>query len=505
MIKSFSFNDKLSFNKFFFPLFIFSLVSGPLIPEILIFLLIINFIYKNNIRLLVSRNLKVIFIFLTLFYLYLNLNTFFFSFDSKISLKSTLPYIRLILFSFIIFKIFQNDNNKKIINIFVFSYLFLLIILLLDSILQLKTGENIFGNPYYSGRITSLFAEEQIMGSFVSKILPIILSFLCVLNSKNNRYYITFFLSISLILILLSSERIALVHYIFIVFFVLYIESKNLKIFFSSILVFLIVVLLALNFYAPGMNRIKDATLDQFKSSTTIMAPSYRHELHYITALYMFLDKPIFGNGIKSFRYKCSDYDNLIQDKIIIDKAIYAPYDGYAKELYLEKYGSEKLLKFEKKNKMDSILGEYKVYRPHPSFSKFNSKIDSKYNSSEIIKKNEFLFASNDYSTGCNTHPHNYFLQFLSELGSIGLIFYTIVFLYLLLRIFKIFIMKFSINKIPDVQKSIFIISGSILIELMPFIPSGNFFNNWLSMIFFLKLGSLLFFLDQFYNQKNNE
>ena len=501
MIKSFSFNDKLSFNKFFFPLFTFSLVSGPLIPEILIFLLIINFIYKNNIRLLVSRNLKVIFIFLILFYLYLNLNTFFFSFDSKISLKSTLPYIRLILFSFIIFKIFQNDNNKKIINIFVFSYLFLLIILLLDSILQLKTGKNIFGNPYYSGRVTSLFAEEQIMGSFVSKILPIILSFLYVLNSKNNRYYIIFFLSINLILILLSSERIALVQYIFIVFFVLYIESKNLKIFFSSILVFLIVVLVALNFYTPGMNRIKDATLDQIKSSTTIMAPSYRHELHFITALYMFLDKPIFGNGIKSFRYKCSDYDNLIQDKIIIDKAIYAPYDGYAKEYYINNYSSVKLLKFEKKNKIESSLDEYKIYRPHQGFRRFNSK----YNNSEIIKKNEFLFASYEYSTGCNTHPHNYFLQFLSELGSIGLIFYIIVFLYLLLRIFKIFIMKFSINKIPDAQKSIFIISGSILIELMPFIPSGNFFNNWLSMIFFLKIGSLLFFLDQFYNQKNNE
>ncbi len=503
MIKSYYFKDKLTFNNFFFLFFTFSLVSGPLIPEILILLFIINFFYENKIKILVSKNLKIIFIFLITFYLYLNINSLLFSFDSKISLKSTLPYIRLILFSFIISVILKSKDNKRIINYFIFSSLFLFLILLLDSFFQLLTGKNIFGNPYFSGRVTSLFADEQIMGSFVVKILPLVLSLLYFTELKTKKYFSILLLSLSLILILLSSERIALVQYILIVLLIIYLETKNLKFFFSYIIVFLTIVVVSLNLYEPGMKRIKDATLEQFKSSTTPLTPSYRHELHYLNAFYIFLDNPIFGSGIKSFRYKCSDYDNLIQEKINTDKAIYAPYDGTVKEYEVTKdrYGVKKVLKFQKNSKLQNSLDDYTIYHMDYIYKKINPHVNSK----KIIKKGDFLFATYEYSSGCNTHPHNYFLQFLSELGLIGVIFYIIVFLYLLFIILKIIIKKFLDNKINNIQNSIFIICGSIFIEIIPLIPSGNFFNNWLSMIFFFKIGVLLFFLEESYNKKIND
>ena len=49
----------------------------------------------------------------------------------------------------------------------------------------------------------------------------------------------------------------------------------------------------------------------------------------------------------------------------------------------------------------------------------------------EKIKKNQKIFFKYEFKNGCNTHPHNFYLQFLSELGIIGLLFLVIyIFLY---------------------------------------------------------------------------
>ena len=45
---------------------------------------------------------------------------------------------------------------------------------------------------------------------------------------------------------------------------------------------------------------------------------SFIHQTHYSTAYRMFLDKPIFGHGIKMFRYLCKDYEYKPK-KFIID------------------------------------------------------------------------------------------------------------------------------------------------------------------------------------------
>ncbi|MBK69579.1 MAG: hypothetical protein CMF54_07305 [Legionellales bacterium] len=95
---------------------------------------------------------------------------------------------------------------------------------------------------------------------------------------------------------------------------------------------------------------------------------------------------------------------------------------------------------------------------------------------------------------GCATHPHNIFMQFLSELGLIGLFFYVFAFIYFVSRLLKLFIRKVT-NKVYKNEiyaESILVVA--IIVTLWPFSPSGNFFNNWLSILSILPLGLLVFF-----------
>lgn len=101
----------------------------------------------------------------------------------------------------------------------------------------------------------------------------------------------------------------------------------------------------------------------------------------------------------------------------------------------------------------------------------------------------------------CETHPHNTYLQLLSETGLIGFGFVMITFLTIVFYCFKHLFMKYFRKKhlFSDIQLSLLI---AIIISLWPIAPSGNFFNNWLSVIYYFPVGFLIFFLKN--NVKNN-
>jgi len=85
----------------------------------------------------------------------------------------------------------------------------------------------------------------------------------------------------------------------------------------------------------------------------------------------------------------------------------------------------------------------------------------------------------------CSTHPHNYYLEILTELGLVG-------FLILLVIFFKA--LSLSIKKkfkIPNSLKSKYLISPFILIffvEIFPFKSTGGFFTTWNATFIFLIL-----------------
>lgn len=504
--------SNINYFHIFFFLFLISLVSGPLIPEILMLLLIIFFFKENKFSIKDLYRNKIIFA-LLIFYLYLNLNSVLISYDPYVSIKSTLPFIRLILLSYIICSILQNDKNQSFLKLIIFSYLILIVLLMVDSLIQVVTGYNLFGFSYQHGRITSFFGSEQVLGSFVVRTFPIIVALLYVLENINKKLVFSVFF-FSGILILLSAERTSLAYFIIFLTFFLFIETKNLKKFFLLIIISFIFIISFINFYDPLKQRIIKSTLSQIKSSSFFLIPSYRHELHYTNAIYIFQDNPFFGKGIKSFRYICKNYDAKIQKKIIDDKSVYAPEDGYSffisndierKIIFIRK----KITKYDFENNF-AFKNYYLDKNFRSNYLTINNKITKvknlneirfdNFNNNKVLNKNDFLFANFEYSTGCNTHPHNIFLQFMSELGILGVIFYMIGLIFLIYNILKIIYSKYKNKQISVFHKGLFIILVSLLLSFLPIFPSGNFFNNWLSMIFFFKTGLLLFFLKKTYN-----
>ena len=114
----------------------------------------------------------------------------------------------------------------------------------------------------------------------------------------------------------------------------------------------------------------------------------------------------------------------------------------------------------------------------------------------DSIKKFQFKVSKRNNRMVCSTHPHNTYIQILSEIGIFGFIIVVFVFLKILLINFKIALTKNKNNLI----KSYFFINLSIIINIMPFIPSGNFFNNWMSLMIFLPIGFWLYLHDKIKN-----
>ncbi len=87
----------------------------------------------------------------------------------------------------------------------------------------------------------------------------------------------------------------------------------------------------------------------------------------------------------------------------------------------------------------------------------------------------------------CDSHPHNYYLQLLAETGIVG--FSLLIFLYMVVikEVIKTFRKKKRNYKIK------LCLIGFYIAALWPIIPSGNIFNNWLSIMIFLPVPFYLY------------
>ena len=86
----------------------------------------------------------------------------------------------------------------------------------------------------------------------------------------------------------------------------------------------------------------------------------------------------------------------------------------------------------------------------------------------------------------------------LSEAGLVGFLFLALIFFYILFLYMKnlYFQLKYKKQFITDLGLCLL---ASYFITLFPILPSGNFFNNWLSIIIYYPLGFLI------YTVKNNK
>ncbi len=100
----------------------------------------------------------------------------------------------------------------------------------------------------------------------------------------------------------------------------------------------------------------------------------------------------------------------------------------------------------------------------------------------------------------CNTHPHNYYLQLLSELGIFGFLIIAILFLFILYNIIK-HIFLIILRRTYFLTDNVYCLYISSIICLFPLLPTGSFFNNYTSAILYLTLALLVHSLKN--NYKN--
>ena len=272
------------------------LITGPFLSDlsvILIDLIFLYLIFKNqNTDILLKNNL---FIFLIIFNFYISIRSIFTD-EIFFSLKSSLPYVRFLVFIFAVSYFLK--INKKLEKNFSKSFLLLTLVVCIDAIFQYIFGFNFLGfridNP---DKLNGFFGDEAVLGSYLIRLFPLILvSFFCLYGFKDNKYkfYILFIL-VSFV-IFLSGSRSSLALLILFVTLIMLLFSelrKTFLIFFSlSILLFILLLQFSeklkyktyINFYNPIQTIFfaKDLYADEQKKFY-FFTPI--HDTHYRTVI----------------------------------------------------------------------------------------------------------------------------------------------------------------------------------------------------------------------------
>ena len=414
-----------------------SLVVGPAVADITISLAGFFFLVYT----IINRDFEyyknkyfIIFIFLNLYFIFLSL----ISENIYLSLESSLFYFR---FGFLVLAIyFILNEQSNLIYFFLFVCLITTFVISIDAFIQLFYGENLIKIPArfedgyiynkldenFIGRISGAFGSELILGSFLSRLMPLILGLILFVyfdNKKIKNLIIPIFIILMGITIFISGERTAFAMFLLSIFLLLiFLDKIRLQVLLSGFLI-LLMILLLVTFDKNARHRMIDYTLKQISQNNidsdlnNLNFFTIQHEVIYKTSIKIYLDNKIFGIGPKMFREIC------------------------------------------KKEK-------YHTY----------TSLDGSIN-------------------GCQSHPHNTYIQILTETGLLGFLIILFIFIYLMINLFRNTIYKSQSDNFRCLEICALI---TLIVNFWPLMPTGNFFNNWLSILYYLPVG---FFL---YAQKHN-
>jgi O-antigen ligase len=283
------------------------LVTGPFLPDLLVSILSLWFLYYSlKYKLYASYRNSYFYVFIG-FWLVCILASLL-SDDVLFSLRGSLFYVRIGVFALLISYLI--DQNKKILDYFYYAFLLTFLALIIDGYTQYFTGSNLFGYKIYGMRVSSFFGSELILGSYLARLFPLLFALFISRNKKYpfEIYLISILFILIDVLIFLAGERASFVllnlSTIFIVLFISTYKWLRLGIFAISICI--------ITFLTFTNERLYDRYIKSpaesmgFNSSEKyFFTPT--HDSLIKTAWNMFLDKPILGHGPKSFRIKCKD------------------------------------------------------------------------------------------------------------------------------------------------------------------------------------------------------
>ncbi|MDC3162471.1 oligosaccharide repeat unit polymerase [Candidatus Pelagibacter sp.] len=500
-------------------LFPLGMVVGPLIGEIIMGLLIILFlssILRNKDYELFKINFVKLFL---IFYLLISINTIV-SFVETEQVYKAIAHLRFIIFALAICY-FLKQNSKFIKFIFYFTSITLLIVSI-DGIYQYIKGENIFGySRYRVDRISGVFNDDLILGSFISKFLPAILSFYFYVFKKEsilNIFYLLFILIVTIFTIFISGERSSMLFILIFCFLLLIFINIKLNYKFISILTFIGLIFITLFNNPVLLNRYYNQTIDHIFGQDVYnkqIIPEY-YPL-FKTSLKMFNDSLFFGQGFRSFRYKCDNDDfitfgdkyNIINNQVLTFDVSWKILNVQVINLFVSdndiiKKGDEI---FEYKILKGNNQGKTLIFRSNKigKIGKLSINEGSSFGSGHGISTLDISDLNITKITkarkiGCDTHPHNYYFQLLAETGIIGLFILISIFVFFSIELIKILSKKFILKKTVKNQSEI-VLMIFFISYFWPISFTGNFFNNWLSMTLFYSIG--IYFFYNKYDKKN--
>jgi len=317
-----------------------SIIIGPFAADLLVILSILIFIFylsKENLSTFFLKD-KFLFFFI-IFFIFIFFNSIFNN-GNYYSIKTSLTFVRFIFFYLIIIFICEKceiNFFNKLYNIFIIIFA----ILFADSTFQLFFDKNILNyKSLYPGRISSLFGDELILGSYISKFFPLFFYFHIKKYGFQGKLFRLLVISlITYFTILISGERIAflsinlfffsiIIYYIrhffnlklllfiaivFIINFITYSSSSTLKErYFQKTLD---QTVLKNDFKIEGLNIEKNTLTEKINNNYFFQYVPYEYRVYFLTSINIFIDNPILGKGTKSFRYECGNKKYLISEK----------------------------------------------------------------------------------------------------------------------------------------------------------------------------------------------
>ena len=450
-------NNPYLFVNLIFSFFPISFVLGSLIVNVNLLLMCCLGIYHLKSKILKTKfdfSIKIIFLFFLIIFFSTSLSVakalYFDEYDSYNldRLIKSILFFRFFLFLIIIYLLTKC-------NILHFKYFFLTaaftsVLISLDIIYQYIFGFNIIGLKGTDFANTGFFGDEYIAGGYIQRF-SFFAIFFTIFALKNKNY--TKFISTVIVIcilgagILFAGNRMPLILFIFGLCLIFLLNLKIKKILFVSFVVMLILLKFITSSNEPYKNYLA-GTYETFPFYfKNIISKTWGFGINKWNKTERW-DWKYWGKGQQE-----PDREKFIGQKTNFYEAVY---ESHHRRLFV------------------TAIETWKINKIFGNGIKSFRKICWDLGEQPNINLSEDLYPDKK-NLLCSNHPHNYYLEILTEIGIVGLFIVSVIALLFILFIFKNFKFVKQINIENLILLSAII---SLILETLPLRSTGSLFTT---------------------------